>query len=611
MCKKWWSRCLCLCLTAVLLLGGISPGAAAAEDPLYAALEWEKDEEDGQVLGMLETREGVDDVWRPRSAARSYSAPDAARYDGGDMYSQLSDRQKAVYRALDALTIDELVTAAKTQAGGKVFRRALFEVEGFTGTELTGAFLGASFVASRESKEVESDLYTDLCAAIVAFRYDRADALWMGLIRYGYKIDQADENRGRITYVTMDFHLEFEGREKEMWDTMMANARDVAEAAAEETDTYSRLKRAYATLAQWNSYSEEDNSLAHLAYSALITGDEYQPVCEGYAKAMKIIADLMGIPCVLVTSRQHMWNCVKMDDGEWYLMDLTWDDSGDRALDYRYFLVGSQTVVDGQAFSSQAYHVEEDPYAAYQAEGNGVLKSVTLRFPAESRKAYEYLGEDYKPLTFPDVKRSDWFYEPVEKAVERQLFTGDSSGKFLPRNSITRGQFALVMARALGADLDAYEGISVFPDVPAGLWYSNAVAWARDKHIMNGDRAGTFRPKAYITRQEMCVVLCNATAATLHKEIDDEFRFSDDGDIAEWARDAVYECHELGFIQGVGEGRANPLGLTRRSEAAAVFVRFAAYLEELASAPEQPADEEEQPPAEEETAEPEETENAA
>lgn len=59
-------------------------------------------------------------------------------------------------------------------------------------------------------------------------------------------------------------------------------------------------------------------------------------VCEGYAKAMKVICDRLGIPCVCVSGLSdrsrlgsgHMWNAVCIG-GVYYLTDPTWDDEGD------------------------------------------------------------------------------------------------------------------------------------------------------------------------------------------------------------------------------------------------------------------------------------------
>ena len=75
-------------------------------------------------------------------------------------------------------------------------------------------------------------------------------------------------------------------------------------------------------------------------------------VCEGYAKAFKLICDREDIPCVVVYGNEseeddsaHMWDYVQMEDGKWYGMDVTWDDlDGEygREVKYEYFLKGSK-----------------------------------------------------------------------------------------------------------------------------------------------------------------------------------------------------------------------------------------------------------------------------
>ena len=64
--------------------------------------------------------------------------------------------------------------------------------------------------------------------------------------------------------------------------------------------------------------------------------DTNGPVCEGYARAFKVLCDKLGIPCVLAvgnaygyvgaTPEAHMWNEVMMNDDKWYAVDVTWND---------------------------------------------------------------------------------------------------------------------------------------------------------------------------------------------------------------------------------------------------------------------------------------------
>lgn len=83
---------------------------------------------------------------------------------------------------------------------------------------------------------------------------------------------------------------------------------------------------------------------AYESYGALVNG---KAVCEGYAKAFKLLCDRAGIPCVLVGGKanggDHMWNYV-MIGNTWYLVDLTFDDPiGGEPTD-SYFLKGEETA---------------------------------------------------------------------------------------------------------------------------------------------------------------------------------------------------------------------------------------------------------------------------
>lgn len=556
--KYTGKRLLSLLLAVLLALGALPAGALAAE------------EESGYSV-MLESLDGLGGEEDPGfSTERSFGAPSKG-YDMGDMYSQLSTRQKACYDALEKVTVDRLLAAAPVEYKGRTYRRLTLHVPGMDGVTVSGQIVGGQFIPSAASKKMESGIYTDLYAAIVSLRYDRPDILWIGYMRYGYKVSQTG-GAIKITGITLDFHLEYDGREKTMQEEMLKTAESIAAEAAKTADTFQKVKMVHDLLAERNSYGDPAEWLSHSAYSALAPGGGGKPVCDGYSKAFKVVCGILGIPCAMPSSNDHMWNNVKMDDGNWYNVDLTWDDDGEQ-VEYDYFLVGSQTKIGEEIFSQQPYHVEKNPYDDYREDDkSGMLQPVTLRFPTKSREAYEYRGQDYPALTFPDVKRNSWYYEAVENSAQLGLFTGDTNGLFLPDKNITRAEFALVTAKAMGVDLTEYTESS-FTDVPAGKWYTGAAAWAKATGLMAGYKDGSFHPGAPITRQEMCVVLSNAIRDTVTT---DGVLFPDDGKIAAWAKSSVYRCRALGLVQGDEKGYFSPRSNTQRSAAAVVFVKFAA-----------------------------------
>lgn len=72
------------------------------------------------------------------------------------------------------------------------------------------------------------------------------------------------------------------------------------------------------------TYDEKENSpyKVNTAYGSLIQG---KALCGGYTDALALLLDYYKIPNFKVTSKEHTWNAVKIND-TWYHVDLTWDD---------------------------------------------------------------------------------------------------------------------------------------------------------------------------------------------------------------------------------------------------------------------------------------------
>lgn len=87
------------------------------------------------------------------------------------------------------------------------------------------------------------------------------------------------------------------------------------------------------------------------AYDAYGAACEGNAVCEGYAKLFQYLCYCVGINATQIygtsMDTDHMWNAVCIGD-EWYMLDVTWDDSGMAGLHcYQYFnLTTSQIEAD-------------------------------------------------------------------------------------------------------------------------------------------------------------------------------------------------------------------------------------------------------------------------
>ncbi|MCI7766611.1 MAG: hypothetical protein MSJ26_01325 [Oscillospiraceae bacterium] len=70
-------------------------------------------------------------------------------------------------------------------------------------------------------------------------------------------------------------------------------------------------------------YNGDDVKYGRNIYDAFAEGSS---VCVGYSLGFQYFMDKLGIPCVNVTTPDHIWNMVCVD-GQWYHVDITWDDS--------------------------------------------------------------------------------------------------------------------------------------------------------------------------------------------------------------------------------------------------------------------------------------------
>ena len=79
-------------------------------------------------------------------------------------------------------------------------------------------------------------------------------------------------------------------------------------------------------------------------------------ICSGYADTMALFLDSLGIDNFKVSSANHVWNAVWIDNS-WYHLDLTWDDpvssDGRDILQYDFFLVDSATLLKKDITTSE------------------------------------------------------------------------------------------------------------------------------------------------------------------------------------------------------------------------------------------------------------------
>ena len=232
------------------------------------------------------------------------------------------------------------------------------------------------------------------------------------------------------------------------------------------------------------------------------------------------------------------------------------------------------TLKDAEAVEAAraAYDaLTEDQQAAVDAKAVQRLTEAEAKIEALSGKE---LGDISK---FTDVKEGDWFYDSVDYVVSNGVFNGTSATTFSPQDPMTRAMFITVVGRHAGVkDSDSASPVyAYFDDVVSGQYYASHVKWGVDNGVTLGIGGGLFGTNNSITRQDMATMMVRyAKVIGMNLPEADGTLFADDGEISDYAKDAVYRLKAAGILTGRENNVFDPKATCTRAEVAAVLQRF-------------------------------------
>ena len=134
-----------------------------------------------------------------------------------------------------------------------------------------------------------------------------------------------------------------------------------------------KLRRIHDWLLEDSHYFQKGEH-SHDIYGTII---QKESVCDGYAKAFSYISNKIGIPCIVVIGyatrddvtegENHAWNYVFIN-GEWRLVDVTWDMKTTIYLDQTYKEVNRKSEIYYKYFlvpieKSDKSHIPSDLFA--------------------------------------------------------------------------------------------------------------------------------------------------------------------------------------------------------------------------------------------------------
>lgn len=344
-------------------------------------------------------------------------------------------------------------------------------------------------VVAGEAMDEELAAFSSYAGAVYdVFDREHPEVFWLsGKSTYssmGYYYYSYLGNTCTVYYeLDMIFWLQFESFDVRSQDYRTAEAVaagiQLRDAAIQEildgctaTAPYEQVRYLNKTLAQRNAYNRaggegrwsEADPEAWECISALTgrAGDE-GPVCEGYARAFKVLCDRLQLPCVLVdglaksesweTPEDHMWNYVCLNGG-WYAVDVTWDDpfitnmpekkcSGFESE--RWLLLGSDTWVAHDLSFIQSHVVENDIGGDGLCYTNGPVLSKSLYDP-DAVVAFSVSGTVTSYGDAAAAVTVELWTEGADQAAYTLSVTGNSADYCF--ESVIPGDYTLTVSKA-------------------------------------------------------------------------------------------------------------------------------------------------------------------
>ena len=169
---------------------------------------------------------------------------------------------------------------------------------------------------------------------------------------------------------------------------------------------------------------------------------------------------------------------------------------------------------------------------------------------------------------FNDSDPKAWYHDGVHWVLEEGIMNGTGETTFAPNSPTTRGMIVTMLWRMEG---EPKAESSSFTDLTQD-WYIPAVNWAAAKGIVNGYSESSFGPEDPITREQLAAILYRYEAAESGQPIDS--KYTDAGQISDWAVDAMAWANTEGIITGRTETTLAPKENATRAEVATMLMRL-------------------------------------
>ncbi len=179
---------------------------------------------------------------------------------------------------------------------------------------------------------------------------------------------------------------------------------------------------------------------------------------------------------------------------------------------------------------------------------------------------------------FTDVPDNHWAKESIYHLAKNGVVSGTSTNTYSPANTTTLSQY-IKLAVCSAAIVDEDATLS-YTDITPDDWEYIYVASAKAAGALDIYSGDTLNGESEITREDMAYIAYKLLIFRgLDISVQSSEKFSDDSDISDYAKEAVYALRQSGIISGSGNNMFEPKNTTTRAEAAQIIYNMLKFIE--------------------------------
>ncbi|MGB3260448.1 S-layer homology domain-containing protein [Paenisporosarcina sp.] len=168
---------------------------------------------------------------------------------------------------------------------------------------------------------------------------------------------------------------------------------------------------------------------------------------------------------------------------------------------------------------------------------------------------------------FTDVQTKHKFYKQMMYLYNEGIISGYEDGRFGPNDTVTRGQAAMMIAKALDLDTTPRDS-TFFKDIKITNRFSGAIESAAKEKIIQGNTDGSFDSDSAVKRGDMAMFIARAFKMT-----DEELISFSDVSIDKRSYSAVRKIIAAGVAEGYDKNNFGTEDSIKRSDFSAFLAR--------------------------------------